>query len=1137
MVAVLIALVVASPAVVRATGETITGGADVSGVVDTYTPINDVQISGTGDDVIPVDLYVPSGSLSMTTTTGLTFTTDETGSHLNFSGARGDVNTALATLRYRTDRPKNIQLAISLTGADTVYNPVNGHLYEVVQAPDDGEGSSINWVGAKAAAEGRTLDGLQGYLVTITSAAENQFIKDRVNTDSWIGASDDEEEGVWKWVTGPEAGQQFWEGEGNGNGQAIGGRYNNWHPIEPNNSGGENCAEFYADNDGQWNDLSCENHGLESYIVEYGSDSQTVNVQTKMVDISISYPEGNAIPVSECPELADIAADPITYRYDHISLTQDIDCEGASLEPLFNYYDEELGWIDFRGSFNGNNHTITGYYIDEDQSNLGLFGRTLDAAILNLSVDGIDVSNPENYNDCTGALIGYAQDTTITNVHFTDTSVDSLGGRVGGLVGCYDVYNGTHNITGSSYAGSVDGGYQVGGLVGEANVGGANSTIGTNTASVYLAAQGGKAGGMIGGLDIDDEAQVYVNSNQVSNTTITSNGSSGGLVGEIYSEDGANLTTSNNNITTNQLADDTSGGLVGYYESDDAHSYEANTNTINSTITADTYSVGGLFGSVEVYAMQSLNVDDNDIAATIVAVGDVGGMIGYLDTSQVKTASVSRNTISGLLEGDDYLGGIAGELYHNGFYNSEQSADITFDSNTNTQTITSTGSDVGGMIGYIRAYYQGTIIISKGYVAGDVSADEQAVGGMIGYIYVNAYGGDTMIKLQDSYVNAAVSGSEYVGGAVGYTNISSDDGDSAAGLTLERIYSYGSVSGNGAVGGLLGYISSIDYQPTTLTLKNSFSAADVASDDADSAGGLIGYFDHGDSPLTTSGNYYDKTRTGQSNCAQPGDIALSCTAVNATGSQPNYFRLSNVNAPLNSWNFGEVWGFKEDLNDGFPCLQRQTGCVATEDGDGDGISDIIEQAGPHGGDANNDDTPDSDQSNVSSFVNPLTGEYVVLAVDDTCNITSVSIAAEDSSTKDNGYDYPAGLMDFTINCGTQGFTANIAQYYYGVTGNFVVRKYNPSTHSYAPILNASVADQTIAGNQVKVASYQVTDGSSLDLDGTSDGSIHDPAGLAQVVTSSGSLSNTGQNQLWLYGLIAILLTLSGLAIVSATRAK
>jgi len=83
----------------------------------------------------------------------------------------------------------------------------------------------------------------------------------------WLGASDAASEGVWKWVTGPEAGTQFWQG--NWTGYAVNGMYSNWYSGEPNNGGGvENYGEIYSN--GTWNDAIVSNIGIVGYLVEYG---------------------------------------------------------------------------------------------------------------------------------------------------------------------------------------------------------------------------------------------------------------------------------------------------------------------------------------------------------------------------------------------------------------------------------------------------------------------------------------------------------------------------------------------------------------------------------------------------------------------------------------------------------------------------------------------------------------------------------------------------------------------------------------------------------------------------------------------------------------------------------------------------
>jgi len=277
--AVLIGLATWAP-LAHASGETITANDTATTELKQATAIPGIVINGTGNATVPVKLRVSQGTLAMSTTTGLTFTGGSTGSTLYFSGLRSDVNTALATLAYTRNTTGTDALEISLVNSGEVFFEDTGHLYEYVS-------STLDWNAAKTAAEGRTKYGATGYLTTITSQAENDFVSQRLANAGWMGASDIASEGAWKWVTGPEAGTQFCQGNNPCN--SVSSRYTNWNGGEPNDSGAnEDCGQFLAGGSGKWNDLPCSGTTLPGYVVEYGAPGNMPAVAAKTVALTTS---------------------------------------------------------------------------------------------------------------------------------------------------------------------------------------------------------------------------------------------------------------------------------------------------------------------------------------------------------------------------------------------------------------------------------------------------------------------------------------------------------------------------------------------------------------------------------------------------------------------------------------------------------------------------------------------------------------------------------------------------------------------------------------------------------------------------------------------------------------------------------
>ncbi|MDP6636482.1 MAG: lectin-like protein [Phycisphaerae bacterium] len=158
----------------------------------------------------------------------------------------------------------------------------NGHYYEFVSG-------DITWQNAFTAASGRTWSGASGYLATITTAAEDQFIIGQFATGvsnqfAWIGGHEPADDGVWKWASGPEQGVQFSLGDA----ATAPFNYANWGGIEPNDFKiGEDYTmmnlgvEFSGISSGQWADaISTPNESdpVVGYIVEYTPEPATMTL-------------------------------------------------------------------------------------------------------------------------------------------------------------------------------------------------------------------------------------------------------------------------------------------------------------------------------------------------------------------------------------------------------------------------------------------------------------------------------------------------------------------------------------------------------------------------------------------------------------------------------------------------------------------------------------------------------------------------------------------------------------------------------------------------------------------------------------------------------------------------------------------
>jgi len=249
-----------------------------------------VQISQTytSGDQLRSTATLPSGvSSSFNTTTGV----------LIFSGSATATNweTVLRGVEFKstTTTCYALQRRVTFVAGTVFYNPLTEHFYEYVSG-------NTSWTNSYTNASNKSYFGRVGYLATVLSEAENNFIWKLMANDAWFGASDDYNyintskgstvyasqsaaEGKWHWVTGPEKGQNF----SNGNTPSttlVSGMYHKWAGGEPNGTS-EAFGQFYSSNNGQWNDLA--NSTLPGYICEYGDMPGDITTSTTILTRNI----------------------------------------------------------------------------------------------------------------------------------------------------------------------------------------------------------------------------------------------------------------------------------------------------------------------------------------------------------------------------------------------------------------------------------------------------------------------------------------------------------------------------------------------------------------------------------------------------------------------------------------------------------------------------------------------------------------------------------------------------------------------------------------------------------------------------------------------------------------------------------
>ena len=187
-------------------------------------------------------------------------------------------------------------------------------------------------------------------------------------------------------------------------------------------------------------------------------------------NVSISSTEGLAWLAAKVNGLHGL--EPKTFEGKTVTLTADVNLRGYRWNPIGGYFNKD--WLAFSGNFDGQGHSISNIYVNDANSDKGLFGYLYKGSIKNVNMVGgyvatiftqTDGETHSNPSSAIGGLVGYATAfKEITNCH---SSVDVYGNaNVGSL--CGDVHYGevAPLISNCSASGTVSGREGCGGLIG-----------------------------------------------------------------------------------------------------------------------------------------------------------------------------------------------------------------------------------------------------------------------------------------------------------------------------------------------------------------------------------------------------------------------------------------------------------------------------------------------------------------------------------------------------------------------------------------------------------------------------------------------------------------------------------------------
>ena len=396
----------------------------------------------------------------------------------------------------------------------------------------------------------------------------------------------------------------------------------------------------------------------------------------------------NPFEIEDYGDLKAIGKGAYLYSLNYI-LTKDIDASASKKEncngdvckgfsPIGRNKDAADSTY-FKGSFDGQNHTIRNLFVQGTGDELGLIS-LLRGSVKNLKLDSVNVMGATTSSRYVGGVVGFARG-PIENVHVTNSFIQGHD-NVGGIAGAH--HESSSYMYDVSYQGEVKAVRILGGIAGSSHTNISNAVANARIV-VVSDKEGGRGSFQVGG--IAGYAEISIRDSRSSGVIVPNAqniSSVGGLVGEsrsdiYYCTSSVDLLSASDSGKT-YVFDDRIGGLVGDNRDPIFWSYAtgnvegtsnvgglvgANSNKIElayvqGSVKGEEY-VGGLVGrnTTESYGNihDSGSVKISYAGNKVVGKEESGGLVGFnnVDTSKIQSSYWDKE-LSGLDSSDGGTG-------------------------------------------------------------------------------------------------------------------------------------------------------------------------------------------------------------------------------------------------------------------------------------------------------------------------------------------------------------------------------------------------------------------------------------------------------------------------------------------------